>query len=161
MKQIIVKKKPKKKIFKFKAIIIVVIGIMAFLDLFGKKQVVASKGDYEVNFELHPFRLVAGKNNSIDLKIQVTNTSGRNLLTAVVLKTQKTLGFDQSAISQEREIRLGEMLPNEVKNLTIPVYATQRTTKGDYKVLIYVISHYRNYSYVLNEIRVEVPIRVT
>ena len=133
---------------------------MAFLDLFGKKQVVASKGDYEVNFELHPFRLVAGKNNSVDLKIQLTNTSGRKVLTAVVLKTQKTLGFDQSTISQEREIRLGELLPEEVKNLTIPVYATQRTGKGEYRVLIYVISHYRSYSYVLNEIRVDVPLRV-
>jgi hypothetical protein len=134
---------------------------MAFIDLFGKKQVVASKGDYEINFELHPFRLVAGKNNSIDMKINVINTSGRSLLTAIVLKTQKTLGFDQSAISQEREIRIGEMLPEEVKNLTIPLYGTQRTVKGNYRVLVYVISHYRNYSYVLNEIRIEVPIRVT
>lgn len=133
---------------------------MTFLDLFGKKQVVSSKGDYEVKFELHPFRLSAGKNNSVDVKIQLINTSGRSLLTAVVLKTQKTLGFDQSAISQERELRIGEMLPDEIKDITIPLYATQRTVKGNYKLLIYVISHYRNYSYVLNEIRIDVPVRV-
>ena len=128
--------------------------------LFGKKQVPPfSAAIYSLSVSLHPLRLPARRPDYVKLDLTVRNAFDRPLLTSVVLRVPKELGFDQSAISHEREIRLGELAGGESKNMRVLLYGTSRTGPGTYKVEVFALSHYRDYSYVLNEVRKTVELR--
>jgi uncharacterized membrane protein len=129
---------------------------MAF-QLFGKKTIPTAP--FSLECEMHPYRVTAGKTESVDLDITLTNEFEKELLTSLVVELPKGLGFDQTALSQEKEVRLGMLQPKEMKHMTIRVWGNQRTSKGSYLVQVYAISHYRDYGYVLNEIRRTLEIR--
>ena len=133
---------------------------MSIFNLFGKKEAPLEGKIYGISFQAHPLRLVAYKNNPLTFAIELSNNFTSSQLTSVVIKLPKTLGFDQSALSNAKEIRLGDLNPGERKSLNLDIWSTQRTKPGDYKLEIYVISHYRNYAYVLNEIKKEFNLRV-
>ncbi len=125
---------------------------MSFLeDLFGKRKMPSSGNVFSLECEMHPYRVEAHKSSVVDLEIKLTNQFGKELLTSVTIRVPKGLGFDQTALSNEREIRLGQVAPGEVRKLSVPVYGTQRTEHGEHKVEIFATSHYRDYSYVLNQ----------
>lgn len=128
--------------------------------LFGKREPAGEAGSFALECELHPFRLPAHRSDNVDLEVAVTNHFGRELLTSVVLGVPKGLGFEQSALSQEREIRLGMLGPGETKRMKVAIWGTQRTEEGTYPIRVHAISHYNDYAYVLNEVRREVGLRV-
>lgn len=130
-----------------------------FERLFGKKEVPVGGTTYRLECEIHPFRLPAHKIDSVDMEVTVTNDFDRELLTSLVVEVPKGLGFEQSALSQEREIRLGVMRPSETKMMKISVWGTQRTEPGLYPIKLYAISHYHDYGYVLNEVKRVVGLR--
>jgi uncharacterized membrane protein len=132
---------------------------MGLFDLFGKKAV-ENELMYDLECSMHPMRISSHKSDSLDLEIKLKNVLNKPLLTSVVVVVPKSLGFDQSALSQEREMRLGELRSGEEKSMTVRVWGTQRTEKGNYSVKVYAISHYRDYSYVLNEVRKVLELRV-
>lgn len=131
-----------------------------FERFFGKKPISNSGTAYELTVELHPFRLPANKSDRVDLEVMLTNRFDRELMTSVVVTVPKGLGFEQSALSQEREIRLGMLKPSEVKHFKVPLWGTQRTEAGLYPVEVHAISHYHDYAYVLNEVKKELGLRV-
>ncbi|NYZ75551.1 hypothetical protein H0O03_04800 [Candidatus Micrarchaeota archaeon] len=133
---------------------------MAIFDLFGKKEGPMEGMLYTIQTELHPFRLYAHKNDYTELEVVLKNVYSSELLTSLVVIVPKGLGFDQSALSQQREVRIGQMKPGEEKHFKIPVWASQRTDKGRYVVRVYAISHYHDYGHVLNEARKELRLRV-
>lgn len=133
---------------------------MGFLDLFGKKEVPRGAANFDLQCAMHPLRLVAHKSEYLELEASLRNVFDKELLTSLVVKVPKGLGFDASALSQEREIRIGMLQRGEAKHLTIPVWATQRTNPGTYRISVYAISHYRDYGYVLNEVVKTMELRV-
>lgn len=133
---------------------------MGLFELFGKKPVSESVL-YDIAAAFHPFRLSAHKNDSVDLELEVKNICGEELLTSVVIVVQKPLALDQTGLSQQREIRVGQLGAGEAKALKIPVYSTQRTEPGAYAVKVFAISHYRDYGHVLNEVRKLLSLRVS
>ncbi|VVB70154.1 Uncharacterised protein [uncultured archaeon] len=133
---------------------------MGIFDLFGKKEAPIEGKIYGIRIAVHPMRLTAYKSNAVTLTIDLSNNFTSSQLTSVIITLPKTLGFDQSALSNSKEIRLGDLAPGEVKNIKLDVWSIQRTKPGDYKLEVYVISHYRNYAYVLNEIKKEFRLRV-
>ncbi len=132
---------------------------MGLFDLFGKKRGPTSGTIYTLTATIHPLRLPAHTNEYAELEIEVRNDFEKELLTSIVVEAPKPLGFDRSALSQQREVRLGNLAPGETKRFTVPLWSTQRTPPGDYRVKIYAISHYNNYGYVLNEVRKELIVR--
>ena len=128
--------------------------------LFGKKQVPAFRDQvFTVGTTLHPMRLPAHKADYLNLDIDVRNTFDKPLLTSVVIRLPKELGIEQSALSHEREIRVGQLDGGATKSMRVMIWSTQRTDPGEYKIEIFVLSHYRDYSYVLNEVRKTVEVR--
>ena len=126
---------------------------MGLLDLFGKRDVSAElmrKVPYALTLQLHPYRLGANKNDSVTLKISVSNLSREPLLTSLVVKVPKKLGLDQTGLQHIREIRLGELAKDEAKTSNVEIYGSTRTDSGEYGIEVTAISHYRNYAYVLN-----------
>ncbi len=132
---------------------------MGLFELFGKKPVVTD-AIYSLRTEMHPFRLNAHKNDSVDLIIHLTNNLDKELLTSVVVVVQKPLAVDQTGLTQQREVRVGFLQPNETKTLSILIWSTQRTEPGTYKIKVFAISHYRDYGHVLNEVRKTLDLRV-
>ena len=132
---------------------------MGLFDLFGKKQV-EPLAPFTLRAEFHPYRLPANKADFVDLEVTVGNNTDAEILSSVVIVVPKGLGFEQSAISQQKELRLGYLNPNEQKALKIRVYGTARTARGAYPVQLYTMSHYKDYGHVLNEARRSLQLRV-
>ncbi len=132
---------------------------MGLFELFGKKPIITNT-IYSLRTEIHPFRLNAHKNDGADLIIHLTNNLDKELLTSVVVEVQKPLATDQTGLTQQREVRVGLLQPNETKTLSIPVWSTQRTEPGTYKIKVFAVSHYRDYGHILNEVRKTIDLRV-
>jgi len=129
--------------------------------LFGKKKVPAfSAGVFSINTTMHPFRIAAHKADYAQLDIVVTNKFEKELLTSITISVPKPLGFEQSTLSHQREIRAGMLAPGESKTVRVQIWGTARTDPGSYEIKIFAMSHYRDYSYVLNEVRKTVELRV-
>ena len=136
---------------------------MGLFDMFGKKDVsdeLTKKVPYALKIAFHPFRLSANRNDSVTMRIQLTNISKEPLLTSVIVKIPKKLGLDQTGLSQVREIRLGELPPGEEKTLTVEIFSSTKTDSAEYPIEVTAISHYRNYAYVLNSERKRGSLRV-
>ncbi len=133
---------------------------MALMDLFGKKQVSGQSNPFDLQFSFHPLRISAHKPDYIELTIILKNVSSEEQLTSFTVTVPHGLGFEPTGLSQEREIRLSFLKPGEEKRFKINIYGSQRTRPGDYAVKMHVASHYRNYGYVLNELRKSFSLRV-
>lgn len=136
---------------------------MKLLDLFGKRDVgeeLVKKVPYALKLSFHPYRLSANKMESVMLIIQLKNLKEEPLLTSIVVKLPKNLGFDQTALSNTREIRLGDMKPGEERTVRVDVWGNPRTDAGEYPIEVTAVCHYRNYSYVLNAEKKEIVLRV-
>lgn len=136
---------------------------MGIFDIFGKREVgneLATKAPFVLSTSLHPYRLPAHKNESVELSINLQNIRDEALLTSVVIELAQGLGFDQSGLSTTREIRLGYVNPKETKEVRAEVWGNQRTDEGGYNITVSAICHYRNYAYLLNSVKKRVALRV-
>jgi len=132
---------------------------MGIFDLFGKKKF-ETTNPFSLKAETHPYSLRANTNDYVDLELSLANNSEAAILSSIVLTVPKGLGFERSAIQQQREVRLGFLKPGEQKFVKVPLWATQRTQKGNYPIEIVAISHYNDYAHVLNEARKTIAFRV-
>ncbi|HEV8290154.1 MAG TPA: hypothetical protein VGQ00_04370 [Candidatus Norongarragalinales archaeon] len=126
---------------------------MGIFELFGKKAETNSDSIYSLSTDFHPFRLPAYRNDSVDLEITVRNNTDTELLTSVVVVVPKPLGFDSTALSQQREVRIGMLAGGDQRSMKIQIYGNGRTDPRSYPVKVFAISHYRDYGHVLNEVR--------
>ena len=136
--------------------------MVSLLDIFGKKDVgeeLVRKIPYGMKLTFHPYRLNANKMESVLLIIDLKNLKEEVLLTSIIVKLPKNLGFDQMALSNAREIRLGEITPGEEKVVKVEVWGNPRTDPGDYPIEVTAICHYRNYGYMLNAEKKEIVLR--
>ncbi|MEK6923946.1 MAG: hypothetical protein AABW54_01760 [Candidatus Micrarchaeota archaeon] len=132
---------------------------MGIFELFGKKKAQAS-GVFSLRAEVHPYSLKANTNDFVELEIKLENTSDAPQLTSIVVSVPPGLGFERSAISKQREVRLGFLKPGEVKFFKVPLWGTQRTPNGEYPLKIYALAHFNDYAHVLNEVRKVLHFRV-
>ena len=135
---------------------------MGILDIFGKRDVsseLTKRIPYALKLSFHPYRLSANRSDSSTLRVEIKNLTKEPLLTSIVVRVPKKLGLDQTCLSQIREIRLGELAPGELKNLNIEIYGGTKTDQGSYPIEVTAISHYRNYSYVINYERARATLR--
>lgn len=130
-----------------------------FDELFGKKKF-ESKPLFSLHAELHPYALKANKSDYVDLEVTLHNNSESELLTSLVAVVPKGLGFERSAISHEKEARLGYMAPGQSRFVKLQLWSTERTERGGYPVRLFAISHYKDYAHVLNEARKVIDLRV-
>ncbi|MFH1447967.1 MAG: hypothetical protein ABIG39_03830 [Candidatus Micrarchaeota archaeon] len=136
---------------------------MGILNLFGKKDVsneLTKKMPYALKMRLNPYRLLANKNNNVTLYISIKNISKEPLLTSIVVKVPKKLGFDSICLNNVREIRFGYVPPKETKELGIDIYGSVQTGAQEYKLLVTAFCHYRDYAHILNSVSKKVSLRV-
>lgn len=119
-------------------------------DLFGKKEV-ASKAIFSIQAEFHPYSLKPNKSDYVDLEVTLTNNTGSEILSSLIFVVPRGLGFERSAISREKEVRLGYLPNGQPKHLKVQVWGSERTDKGVYPIKLVAVSHYKDYAHVLNE----------
>jgi len=136
---------------------------MAIFNIFGKKD---SSSDlmkslpYKLFYEWVPYKLYSDRKSSSSLFLRVRNLTKDILLTSIVVELPKQLSFDEIGVSKEREVRLGELQPNEEKEARIDVFNGMNADPGDYTVLLTAIAHYRDYGHVINALKKRTTISV-
>ncbi|MFH0836376.1 MAG: hypothetical protein V1834_04410 [Candidatus Micrarchaeota archaeon] len=131
---------------------------MGFFSL-GSESKPAGKNGFVLECAVHPLRLPANKADFVELEIVLESQSNDSQLASLLIDLPKSLGFDQSALSQRKEIRFGELMPGQKKKLTLNIYGTQRTQPGSYNIYLTASSHYRTYEHVLAEVRKTIVLR--
>jgi hypothetical protein len=136
---------------------------MGIFDIFGKKDAatdITAGSPFLISTELVPYRLYSRRNSSATLMVRVRNVTKDILLTSVVAELPNRLGFDEMVLSRQREIRVGEMQPNEQKEVKFNVYGGVGSDAGEYTLRLTTIAHYRDYSHVLNAVKKQISISV-
>jgi uncharacterized membrane protein len=94
------------------------------------------------------------------LIVRVKNMTQEVLLTSVVAELPKQLGFGAVALTKEQEMRLGEVAPDEEKEVRFDVYSTLNSDPGEYTLNLTAIAHYRDYGHVINAVKKRVTVEV-
>ncbi len=132
---------------------------MALFEFFGKRPAPNISNPFDLDFTIHPLRLNAHHQDYIVLSVALKNISNEEQLTSFIVAVPRGLGFEATGLSQQKEIRFGHLKPSEEKKFTVNIYSNQRTAPGSYLVKLYAASHYRNYGYLVNELKKEFFLR--
>ncbi len=136
---------------------------MGIFNLFGKKDVsseLTKSSPFKISTEWVPYKLYASRKSSSTLIVRIKNMTNETLLTSVVAELPKQLGFEQVALTKERELRLGELPSEEERELKFEVFSTMNADPGEYTLNLTAIAHYRDYGHVLNAVKKRVIVEV-
>jgi uncharacterized membrane protein len=129
---------------------------MKLFSLFGKKDVSADlskQAPYRIMTELVPYKLYANRKSSVMMLIKVKNMTNEPLLSSIVIELPKGISFDEMGLANTKEIRIGELAPNEEKEVRADIYSNSGTEKGEYTLVLTAFAHYRDYGHVLNAMK--------
>ena len=129
---------------------------MGLFNIFGKSDVsgdLTKASPFKLATEWVPYRLYASKKSSSTLVVRVKNATREPLLTSVVVELPKQLAFEAINVSKEREMRLGDLAPNEEKEARFEVFSGSQADTGEYTCNLTAIAHYRDYGHVLNAVK--------
>ena len=136
---------------------------MAIFNLFGKKDAgseLTKSSPYRLFTEWVPYRLYANRNNTCTLNVKIKNLTKEILLTSMVVELPQPLAFDQTGISKQREVRVGEMAPAEEKEIGLDVYGNVNSDPGEYTINLTAIAHYRDYGHIINAVKKRTSLEV-
>ncbi len=132
-------------------------------NLFGKKDVsdeLSKQAPYRIITELVPYKLYANRKSSVMMLVKVKNMTSEPLLSSIVIELPKGISFDEIGLATSKEVRIGEIAPNEEKEVRVDVYSNSGTEKGEYTVVLTAFAHYRDYGHVLNAMKKRSAIEV-
>jgi len=132
-------------------------------NIFGKRDVsddLTKNAPYRISTEMVPYKLYANKSSSASLMVRVKNVSKEILLTSVVAELPTQLGFDEVGVSKQRELRVGELAPQEEKEVRFDLFSGINSDKGEYTLNLTAIAHYRDYGHVINAVKKRTTLNV-
>lgn len=136
---------------------------MGIFNIFGKRDVSADiekSSPYRISTELVPYKLYSHRSGGASLFVRVKNITKEVLLTSVVAELPQQLGFDEIGVSKQREVHVGELAPDEEKELRMDVFNTLNADVGEYTLTLTAIAHYRDYAHVLNAVKKRTTLNV-
>lgn len=104
--------------------------------------------------------MYANKNSNASLIVKVKNVTNQILLTSVVAEVPMSIGFDALGVSKQREVRIGELPPQEEREIKFDLYSNLTSDSGEYTLTLTAIAHYRDYGHVLNAVKKRTTINV-
>jgi len=126
--------------------------------LFGKKETIT--GPFKVKTTFHPYRLKSKTNDNIDMHLELTNNDEHKNKVSLKINVDRGIGIDSTMIKKTIVKKLGEMKPNEKKEIIIKIHSSSSTKAGEHKIGIVVYSHFRDYAHILNAMKKIVSLRV-
>jgi uncharacterized membrane protein len=139
------------------------VSILGILDIFGKrneKTDAANGPTFMVSTELFPYKLEARKSITATLSVKIRNVTKDVLLASVVVEVPSQLGLDEMNLSKQKDLKVGEMQPQELKEVQVKLYSGLKSDPGEYTLTLTAIAHYRDYTHVLNEVRKRVAVEI-
>lgn len=135
---------------------------MGLFNLFGKKDVseLTTNSPFKLATVWVPYTLYANRNSSCTLSVKIKNITGEPLLTSIVVELPPSLAFDKMGTSRQREVRVGEMSPDEDKEVGVEVFGGLKSEIGEYTVSVTAIAHYRDYGHVINAVKKRTTLKV-
>jgi len=136
---------------------------MAIFNIFGKKDVsadITKNIPYRLVTEWTPYKMFSGRKSSVLLKVKLKNLTNEVLLTSLVVELPNKLSFDEIGMSKQREVRVGELAPEEEKEIGLNVYNGTDADPGEYTVSLAAIAHYRDYGHIINAIKKRTTVQV-
>ncbi len=136
---------------------------MKLFNLFGKKNVsdeLNKAAPYRIITEFVPYKLYANRKSTTSIIVKVKNNTSEPLMTSIVVEVPKQLSMDEMGLLKSKEIRVGDIAPNEEKELRADVYSGPGTEKGEYTISVTAFAHYRDYGHVLNAMKKRTSIEV-
>ncbi|MEM0437741.1 MAG: hypothetical protein QXU54_00395 [Candidatus Micrarchaeia archaeon] len=115
---------------------------------------------YDLKVELSPLRLKKGDERPVTMKIRVKNLEQQENLTSILVEIPSTVGFDKTGFVSRKEIRVGNIAPNEEKVFDVDLFSHQKTNTGSYVIRVIANKHYRGYSHVFANAVKEVTLRI-
>jgi uncharacterized membrane protein len=129
---------------------------MAILGIFNKSNKtgnLVNNVQFKISTELFPYKLYSNRKCYSTLTISITNISDEPLLSSLNFELPSQLSFDETGISHNKEIKLGELSQNELKKINVNIYNNLKADAGNYTMIIIANSHYKDYDHVINSIR--------
>ncbi len=133
-----------------------------FPNIFGRKQLKddPNKTPFRIVNEFVPYRLYANKKGSVTLVVKLTNITSDPLMSSITVQLPKQMSFGGIGLEKAKEIRLGDVAPNEQKESRIDVYGDVGTDRGQYTIILTAYAHYRDYDTVLNSVTKSIALDV-
>jgi uncharacterized membrane protein len=129
---------------------------MGIFNIFGKRDVstdIAKNSPYRISTELVPYRLYSHRTGGASLFVKVRNMTNEVLLTSIVAELPQQLGFDEIGVSKQREVHVGELAPDEEREVRMDIFNNLNAETGEYTLTLTAIAHYRDYAHVLNAVK--------
>jgi hypothetical protein len=115
----------------------------------------------ELRTELNPFRMVFGKDKSVELMVKVTNDSDKARTISCEIVLSENLSFEKNGRGTSKILRLGKMKPNENNLQYFTIFPKPSITKTEQPIAISVAEHYEdNYEYILNSKTKNLSLRI-
>lgn len=136
---------------------------MKLFNLFGKRNVsddISKSAPYRIVTEFVPYKLYANKKSTSSLIVRLRNNTSEPLMTSLVVEVPKQLSLDEMGLTKAKEIRAGDISPNEDKEFRADIFGNQGTDKGEYTISVTAFAHYRDYGHVLNAMKKRTSIEV-
>ncbi len=135
---------------------------MGLFNLFGKKDVseLVNNSPFRLATVWVPYTLQSNRNSSCALNVKIKNVTQEPLLTSIVVELPQTLGFEKNVFTKEREVRIGELMPGEEKEVNVEVFGGMKSDPGEYTVMITAMAHYRDYGHVINAVKKRTLLKV-
>ncbi len=136
---------------------------MKLFNLFGKKNVsdeLSKAAPYRIITEFVPYKLYANRKSVSSLIIRLRNNTSEPLMTSLVIEVPKQLSMDEMGLLKSKEIRVGDIAPNEDKELKADIFGGTGTDNGEYTISVTAFAHYRDYGHVLNAMKKRTSIEV-
>jgi uncharacterized membrane protein len=126
---------------------------MSLFDLFRKKDAQKPSVPYSLVMRMTPYRLYAHKSNSLVMSVSIKNLGEEQLLTSLSLDLPDMISMDKMEMVKTKEFKVGEIAPNETKELKVELFGGLNTDKGEYTLRVTVMSHFMDYSHVINSMK--------
>jgi len=117
---------------------------------------------FQINLAFTPLRLSANGKNSVNLVVRIKNLTKDPQLVSVdvLLPKEALIGFEPTCINKAMEKRLGELMPGNVKEVSIPIWASTQTNPGTHEIGVTAYAHYIGYEKVLNYMKTNTKLRI-
>ncbi len=129
---------------------------MGIFNIFGKRDVstdISKNSPFRISTELVPYRLYAHKSGSTSLFVRVRNMTKEVLMTSVVAELPSQLGFDEIGMEKQKEVRIGDLAPDEEKEVRMDIFSSISADAGEYTMTLTAMAHYRDYAHILNAVK--------
>jgi uncharacterized membrane protein len=108
----------------------------------------------------NPFRIHLSKKEPVSLAVSLKNNGNESKKVSLEVLLTRQFSFDKEGFKNTELKRIDELKAGEQKKFYFDIYPKQMTRIGLHPVVVRVLEHYNNYTYVLKEYKKKLELKV-